>query len=140
MATRLAIRMQQARDDTLGVQPNPTIFSSIVSTISKRKTPKSEHLNSIKFFVLIGGVPPAEYCSTDSTSSSRINCDVCPLAIPSLHLQGSIDPYVEYSKVLAEMYLEAIRTVCVHGEGHNIPSIRTALYPDIHRWVTSCMS
>ena len=63
------------------------------------------------------------------------NLQSLQFAIPSLHIQGASDPFLSSSKKLEEMYDPNTRTQMLHGEEHNIPSIRTELYPLIKSWV-----
>jgi hypothetical protein len=58
-----------------------------------------------------------------------------PVSIPSLHLIGNEDRFKPYSERLLEHYDPSQRKVLYHGEGHNIPSIRTELYPEIKAWI-----
>ena len=56
--------------------------------------------------------------------------------IPSLHLVGLADPYLSRSRLLfSEFYEPDKRTLLEHEETHNVPSIRTGLYPTIKDWV-----
>jgi hypothetical protein len=59
------------------------------------------------------------------------------ISIPSLHIMGLHDEYRPRSEELSDMYDDAndMRTIIVHEEGHNIPSIRTKLYPQITAWM-----
>ena len=82
-------------------------------------------LGLFRFTILIGGVPPEELQA----------CICSSLAVPSLHIHGAADQYLNLSESLANMYLASERTVLVHSEGHNIPSIRTNLYDKINDWL-----
>lgn len=55
--------------------------------------------------------------------------------IPSLHIIGTADPYEAYCLKLYEQYNRENRQLMRHEEGHNIPSIRTGLYPQIKAWL-----
>jgi len=77
-----------------------------------------------KFAILIGGV----VSKMNDTSDDKI-------CFPSLHLYGSADPLYESCKNLEKFYDENQRTSMEHNEGHNIPSIRTTLYPSIKTWI-----
>jgi len=60
----------------------------------------------------------------------------CKITLPSLHLMGSADPYLSRSRQLRKDFYESTSsTVLEHDEGHNIPSIRTQLYPVISQWL-----
>lgn len=74
-----------------------------------------------------------------------------------MHIIGRADPLRNRSEALLECYagfrngteaekamdecnnevVEGTRTVLYHNEGHQIPSIRTGLYPRIKRWLDS---
>lgn len=60
-----------------------------------------------------------------------------PLTIPSLHIIGSQDKLLYLSERLKDMYdnNENQREILIHNEGHNIPSMRTNLYPLIRAWI-----
>ena len=59
------------------------------------------------------------------------------LAFPSLHIMGEIDPLLPDSLLLEELYADNTnRHTLKHSEGHNIPSIRTNLYPKIEDFLT----
>lgn len=45
---------------------------------------------------------------------------------------GDIDPLLPDSKILFDLYSTTSRNILMHEEGHNIPSIRTNLYPKIN--------
>eukprot|EP01036_Dinobryon_divergens_P026076 gene26076-34684_t len=94
-------------------------------------------LPSLRFLILIGGVQPLETRFTflkDPDLQRKIS-------MPSLHLMGSADPFLSRSRLLrADFYEEASSTVLEHGEGHNIPSIRTNLYPAISQWLEKNVS
>lgn len=57
------------------------------------------------------------------------------ISLPNLHIQGAEDPYFSSSKRLEAFYESDKKLVMVHEEGHNIPTIRTELYPLINDWV-----
>lgn len=81
----------------------------------------------VKFVILIAGVEPVNTGSEDEE----------PLDIPSLHLIGTQDSLMPRSKKLLEHFREEKRTVLYHNEGHNVPSMRTGLYPEIAAWIAS---
>ena len=58
------------------------------------------------------------------------------LRTPSLHIMGDIDPLLPESLVLRDLYANTKdRVVLTHDEGHNIPSIRTGIYPKIQAFL-----
>jgi Serine hydrolase (FSH1) len=58
------------------------------------------------------------------------------LRTPSLHIMGQADPLLPESKVLKDLYVDSTsRIIMMHEEGHNVPSIRTNLYPAIQRFL-----
>ena len=78
------------------------------------------------FVVLIGGVPPQEV-------TEFYNCS----SVPSLHLAGDADALLPSSLSLHGKFFPENSTLLRHSEGHNIPSIRTQLYPQIKTWIYS---
>lgn len=60
------------------------------------------------------------------------------LRIPSLHIMGEIDPLLPDSLILESLYSAVPeRVTLTHAEGHNIPSIRTNIYPQIQKFLDS---
>lgn len=58
--------------------------------------------------------------------------------IPSLHIMGEIDPLLPESLILESLYAAIPeRVTLTHVEGHNIPSMRTNLYPQIEEFIQS---
>lgn len=57
------------------------------------------------------------------------------LNIPSLHLIGTEDEHLPFCNLLVERYDAGLRKILTYPEGHNIPSIRTNLYPTIKFWI-----
>jgi hypothetical protein len=57
------------------------------------------------------------------------------LLLPSLHIMGCRDFVYTRSVDLTNYYDASMRVVLEHGEGHNIPSMRSGLYPIISEWV-----
>lgn len=55
--------------------------------------------------------------------------------MPSLHIMGTADPLLSRSNALLRYYDSNHAQVLQHGEGHNIPSMRTGLYPSIKEWI-----
>jgi predicted esterase len=101
--------------------------ASMVTRLVKRQETDGS-TKRFKFVVFIGGVPPAELLSSP---------DVCTLtSVPSLHIMGESDPFLPHSQKL-EAVFGGKRTTMVHSEGHNIPSIRTNLYPQIDQWINN---
>ena len=65
-----------------------------------------------------------------------IDDKVALLRTPSLHIMGQTDPLLHDSTVLKDLYADSSsRVIMMHEEGHNIPSIRTKLYPGIQRFL-----
>eukprot|EP01034_Spumella_vulgaris_P026153 gene26153-32688_t len=58
-----------------------------------------------------------------------------PINLRSLHIAGLSDPLLPRSRALIQLYSEHNRKVLEHSEGHNIPSMRTDLYPAIKQWI-----
>jgi hypothetical protein len=52
---------------------------------------------------------------------------------------GDIDPLLSDSKKLFDLYSDKSRNILTHEEGHNIPSIRTNLYPKIQDFLDKQM-
>jgi len=77
------------------------------------------------FVVLVGGVPPLE---------REAEIGAGGISMPSLHIQGKADSLLPLSERLAALY--SVRTVLVHEEGHNVPSMRTGLYPQIDAFLS----
>ena len=75
--------------------------------------------------VLIGGVEPSDIHPTSRPA----------ITIPSLHIHGEADPYLERSKGLLKYFDSSCATVLNHSEGHQIPSIRTKVYNQINTWL-----
>lgn len=61
------------------------------------------------------------------------------MAVPSIHIMGRADPLLSHSRQLATMYRDADRILLEHDEGHNIPSIRTEIYPRVAEWIQDQM-
>ena len=58
------------------------------------------------------------------------------LRIPSLHIMGKADPFLPDSTVLRSLYADSpSKVIMTHEEGHNIPSVRTMLYPGIQNFL-----
>ena len=85
---------------------------------------------SPRFVILIGGVPPKDLAEEEPRVELRT---------PSLHIHGTSDPLLPYSQRLLAMFADSPRrTLLQHTEGHNIPSIRTGLYPKVR--LSDCLS
>ena len=51
---------------------------------------------------------------------------------------GEKDPYFNDSKSLSNrIYENDTKKVIIFNEGHNIPSIRTNIYPEVKEWIYS---
>jgi hypothetical protein len=48
---------------------------------------------------------------------------------------GTVDEYLAESRRLTQLYNTTLIKILIHNEGHNIPSIRTELYPLIREWI-----
>ena len=60
------------------------------------------------------------------------------ISIPSLHLVGFKDRFLVRSMLLySNFYDEKSTTIIGHGETHQVPSIKTNIYPAIKGWLTS---
>jgi hypothetical protein len=58
--------------------------------------------------------------------------------VPSLHVMGQQDPLLPDSLILESLYAATPdRVTLSHIEGHNIPSIRTNIYPQIQKFIES---
>jgi len=79
-----------------------------------------------RFVILIGGVPPKDLEARGVRLKST----------PSLHIHGLSDPLLAYSQRLYDMYESPQKVLLQHGEGHNIPSLRTDLYGAINAWLS----
>ena len=133
MVTRLAyIQQQQQQQQQEQKDSTPVALVAATDTYHPRRFPSTSGL--FRFAILIGGVPPQEL---ESSSASSEAGPVAPLALPSLHIHGLADPYLELSQRLLDMYAQTGRALLQHEEGHNIPSIRTNLYAKINAWLAA---
>lgn len=73
--------------------------------------------HNLKFFIFVGGVSAMHHLPTDFT----------PLGVPTLHIMGANDPFIEQSRKLTTFFDSHTSTLLNHGEGHNIPSLRTGV-------------
>lgn len=89
----------------------------------KRSSDPTMH-SLFRFVILIGGVPPIE-----------LEAFTPDIALPSLHITGAADPFLSRSTALEGLYRDEMRHALRHEEGHNIPSMRTELYPMINEWL-----
>ena len=112
-------------DGLLGFSQGASMATRVLHAQRTRATTGPRH--SCRFAILIGGVPPGEASAATGP----------PLAVPSLHIMGEADPFLPESRKLEAMYAADARTSLTHQEKHNIPSVRTNLYPEIHRWIAS---
>jgi len=96
---------------------------------------EQQQLPLFRFVILIGGVPPYDLETAAASGKSPL-----ALATPSLHIHGLADPLLPYSQRLVGMYAQQqqqqqLPCVLQHEEGHNIPSMKTGLYPKINEWL-----
>ena len=109
-------------DGILGFSQGAAFSSMIVSRM------ESDPLLSSfcpKCCILIGGVCPPQ--------SHAI---LSPIFLPSLHLMGKDDPFLRLSHLLKDAcYDVELKTEMIHEEAHNIPSIRTGIYPQVKAWI-----
>jgi hypothetical protein len=122
-------------DGLLGFSTGAEIVTRVTKLQEEEKFKSGEMKEKLfQFVVLIGGVEPEDWSvlpdTKDGVSSSTVR-----LHTPSLHIIGQSDPYHPNSKILEQIYDEKSRTTLIHSEGHNIPSIKTDLYPTIKEWI-----
>lgn len=103
-------------DGILGFSQGSAVVTLLLTSYAKQSQPLP-----VKFAILIGGVDPTSYVEQYT------------LAIPSLHLMGEADEYKPRSAKLATWYEDA-KSISFN-EGHNIPSIRCGIYPQISQWL-----
>lgn len=117
---------QQQQKEGEKEQKRQAVSTEATGTYHPRRFPSTRGL--FRFAILIGGVPPQELEPAPDSQPPR-------LALPSLHIHGRADPYLDRSQRLLGLYGEASRALLLHEEGHNIPSIRTQLYAKINAWL-----
>jgi len=117
-------------DGILGFSQGAAMATRLArSLLSSQQQQRDEKI--IKFLVLIGGVTPIEIESGVKSGEFSI------LEIPSLHIQGFEDPFLDHSKRLETLFADNSTTIIEHQEGHNIPSIRTNVYQKISDFLQS---
>eukprot|EP01036_Dinobryon_divergens_P035239 gene35239-45633_t len=87
------------------------------------------NMYNIKAAVFIAGVNPKDWPEPDKLT------DLVLIRTPSLHIHGLEDSRKPRSQRLQEYFEPSTRIVLSHSEGHNVPSIRTKLYPVIKDWI-----
>mmetsp|Transcript_22062 Transcript_22062/g.37356 ORF Transcript_22062/g.37356 Transcript_22062/m.37356 type:complete len:246 (+) Transcript_22062:19-756(+) len=126
-------------DGILGFSQGARMAARVVMSLSNSctdfiATPLQQEIislqHNLKFFIFVGGVSAMHHLPTDFT----------PLGVPTLHIMGANDPFIEQSRKLTTFFDSHTSTLLNHGEGHNIPSLRTGLYPEIDAWLQSQMS
>jgi len=123
----LLLRLREADppfDGVLGFSQGANMATRLAQ-IAEREPESSSRRRLFQFVILIGGVPPKDL----EAQGVRL------VRTPSLHIHGLADPLLPYSQRLLAMYEASNATLLQHTEGHNIPSIRTGLYPEINKWV-----
>ena len=113
-------------DILLGFSQGGGMVTRIVAKLLQDLPPDKRLSDVLKCVVLVGGTPPGE---DESCAALR------PLPIPSLHIIGAEDSYLPQLEQLVTWYDPSQAKVCRHSEGHNIPSIRTELYPEINAYI-----
>eukprot|EP01038_Epipyxis_sp_PR26KG_P009677 gene9677-13030_t len=94
------------------------------------------HKQPFKFVVLIGGIPPRNNSQVEYNDRVKDSITApSKLLIPNLHIIGRADPLLPLCQKLLGYYDDSSRSELYHEEGHNIPSIRTGLYPSIRQWI-----
>lgn len=105
------------------------------------KLQTSDGRKLFNFVILIGGVTPLELYDPQS-NPIRIGD-----SLPSMHIAGTADPFHSRSIELYTHFYSTSSTsddtstpsnsavLLEHPEAHNIPSIRTGLYPAIKEWI-----
>ena len=100
-------------------------MATILAIIQQPNDPRLNGKKLCRAMILIGGVDPPPPYSVDGAV----------IQIPSLHLIGDEDPYKDRCHCLVNYYAANKRTIITYPEGHNIPSIRTNIYPQILDWL-----
>ena len=118
------INNEEQFDGILGFSQGAAMATMILTEIQNRNIEKGK---LIKCVILIGGVPP-------------VGAPSSVLSIPSLHIMGEKDSLISYSKELEGFYDKSSKSVMIHEEGHNVPSMRTELYPLIRSWIEKHMN
>lgn len=114
-------------DGILGFSQGAGMTTRIARLFMESKSSSGNNklfIHDIKCVILIGGVSLSEIGSDDSV-----------VQLPSLHIMGQADFLLPQSKELEAQFDSTLKSSMLHEEGHNIPSIRTKLYPLIKSWV-----
>ncbi len=125
-------------DGILGFSQGASMVARLIVSVAANDA----NLN-IKFAILVGGVAPTDYIILVCFILIMLRCahhhHFLPqdkkIAIPSLHVMGRADPLLAQSRALVQLFDEDSRTLMEHEEGHNIPSLRSGLYPGITQWI-----
>jgi len=122
-------------DGILGFSQGANMATRLAHYMEQQQQSQQQPL--FRFVILIGGVPPYDLENAAASSKSPL-----ALATPSLHIHGLADPLLPYSQRLVGMYAQQQQQhqqkfpcVLQHEEGHNIPSMKTGLYPKINEWL-----
>mmetsp|Transcript_8478 Transcript_8478/g.12643 ORF Transcript_8478/g.12643 Transcript_8478/m.12643 type:complete len:230 (+) Transcript_8478:79-768(+) len=101
MATRVAYRLQSCPEEFKGL--------------------------SLKYVILIGGVPPNE---------SEKSVPFSPITLPNLHIMGDEDYVLDRSVILQNNWYDSKNSELLkHSGGHHIPPLRSGLYPAINTFI-----
>lgn len=116
-------------DGLLGFSQGASMVTRLVQLQKEEMKNNPLKKKNFNFVILVGGVPPQELVDKNPLFTT-----------PSLHIMGSIDPLLPDSQLLHSLYSDTPkRETMVHEEGHNIPSMRTELYPKIQAFLTAQM-
>lgn len=118
VATRVLQTLSRPRD--LSIEDATSVDSSQAASIDYIRI-----LKSLQCVILIGGVsPPPLNESHDDL-----------ISLPSLHIIGEKDPFIERSYKLTELFSKESCSIITHGEDHRVPTMATQIYPSIHTWL-----
>lgn len=120
-------------DGLLGFSQGAAMVTRVVNMLRAGNRP-----DCIRFVILIGAVCPwdSEKQQGHGVGDDAEGREFAPLEVASLHIMGARDPFRDYSLLLArDWYAEGRRQTVEHTEAHNIPSMRTGLYPMIRAWI-----
>ncbi|KAI5457748.1 serine hydrolase FSH [Mariannaea sp. PMI_226] len=112
-------------DGIMGYSEGAAIAASLIleegSRWKKHGTPRR-----IKYAIFLGGWPPL---SVDGDSVQWFLADECEMLIdvPTCHVIGCSDPYIDGAMALFNMCDEDTATLFDHGEGHNVPRDTTTV-------------
>ena len=115
------IRTDGPYDALMGFSQGAGMVTRVISQLLQ-----DGHADLVGCVVLVGGMVP---------SRSEVFKAQCPLPVPSLHIIGEEDPFKSISLELITWYQQDGMKLCRHNEGHNIPSLRTELYPIIDLFI-----